>query len=600
MPDVLTKSEREALRRFQGKVTVCPPRTHSDMEQGWQFGKSRGLGPWNGAELKSRDWDPDADPPPVKASEFTPSVVPAPAPRARKRGPHLNVARDAVIRRMVAEDATAEAIAAETGLALGSVMPALKRLGLFETYRARHPARSGKACPQRDAEIARLARAGAAHAEISREVGITEQSVRKAISRLGLQEEWRAARPKPARRRRSSSLRAVYEQLAAEELTQREMAERLGITPSSVCSNLKRFGLQARPSGAKGFKVDPDRDARIVDAALEALSTSQIAKKVGMSVSGVGPALKRLGVYDDWKAARAGAPRAKPARKAKTPASVSEPNPGDTVAVRKQRRAGRRVAQVQDRRRFKQVPVPMGDAKFNLAEDHGAVTAAEPLYPNRVLHPDDPATAEDSIFKDGCHNSKIGGDVLVGRLKGARIFTLTLAERTTCPRTCVHWRSCYGNADPHARRWLPGPALEARIDREIAALCARHDQVLVRLHYLGDFYSADYVDLWAQLLTDHENLSAFGFTAHHPATELGALINAWRVEFGYRFAIRHSNLTGKWGSFTIDFPTARRRIGDAVVCPEQRDAMSGGHKLRHCGNCGLCWQADVPVAFVEH
>ena len=48
----------------------------------------------------------------------------------------------------------------------------------------------------------------------------------------------------------------------------------------------------------------------------------------------------------------------------------------------------------------------------------------------------------ENVLKCGRNNSKIGGDVLVGRLRGARIFTLTLEERATCPRSCAMWRAC--------------------------------------------------------------------------------------------------------------------------------------------------------------
>jgi hypothetical protein len=44
----------------------------------------------------------------------------------------------------------------------------------------------------------------------------------------------------------------------------------------------------------------------------------------------------------------------------------------------------------------------------------------------------------------------------------------------------------------------------------------------------------------------------------------------------------------------------RKTIGDAVVCPEQRDAMEGDARSVHCGSCGVCWSTEAPVAFVEH
>ena len=49
----------------------------------------------------------------------------------------------------------------------------------------------------------------------------------------------------------------------------------------------------------------------------------------------------------------------------------------------------------------------------------------------------------------------------------------------------------------------------------------------------------------------------------------------------------------------------RAMIGDAVICPEQRDAMKGFVNFTHCGSCGLCWKSDPksfgrPIVFYEH
>lgn len=267
-----------------------------------------------------------------------------------------------------------------------------------------------------------------------------------------------------------------------------------------------------------------------------------------------------------------------------------------TASERKANSAAKKVAEVaaiRDRRRFKHSPVPTGEIKKLVPAD-----AKGTIYP-RTVRSFGPDTTE-TIFKDGAHNSKIGGDVLVGPLKGARIITLSLEERATCPRSCTYWQTCYGNAMGQARRWEYCPELMAGIEAEIAALCAGHSKVLVRLHVLGDFPDAGYVDLWAWLLSQHENLHCFGFTAHKPDSEIGAYIALTRQAAQGRFSIRHSGMTGTWGSFTVDFPTEKNMLGDAPVCPEQRDAMNGAGRGIHCGSCGLCWKGSAPIAFVEH
>lgn len=254
-------------------------------------------------------------------------------------------------------------------------------------------------------------------------------------------------------------------------------------------------------------------------------------------------------------------------------------------------RAKRGVQIVRDRRRFKTVPVPTGTATRTTSKDMTGT-----VFPRKVsgILPDV------DVLKDGFSNSKIGGDVLVGYLKGAHIRTLTLEERATCPKTCQLWQTCYGNSMQWSRRWKHGPALEGRLREEVAALTAKHDQVLIRLHVLGDFYSTDYVMMWRMLLIKHPNLNLFGFTAWDTDTDIGGAVGELRTNFGRRASIRTSGKTGQWGSFTIDFPTDRKMIGDAIVCPEQRDAMNGTGRETHCGSCTACWACSAPIVFVEH
>lgn len=263
----------------------------------------------------------------------------------------------------------------------------------------------------------------------------------------------------------------------------------------------------------------------------------------------------------------------------------------ETIDQKKARRAvvaREKVVKIRDRRRFKLTPIPTGEGGVVASAD-----ATGTIFPSRVFD-----VADESVLKDGAHNSKIGGDVLVGRLKGAKVFTLTLEERATCPRSCDLWSSCYGNSMPHSRRWRHGPAFEAKLAEEVAALCAQHETVLIRLHVLGDFYSEDYVRLWGEMLFQHPNLHVFGFTAWGPFTAIGARIVGLR--HSGRFSIRNSGHCGEWGSFTIDFPTEKPRLGDAVVCPEQRAAMNGTGKADHCGACGLCWAGNAAIVFIMH
>lgn len=263
----------------------------------------------------------------------------------------------------------------------------------------------------------------------------------------------------------------------------------------------------------------------------------------------------------------------------------------DAMKVRLALKGRNRVIGIRDRRRFKHINVPSGEAaKLAPLGITGTIHSTKVLVP-AIL---------DNVLKDGAYSSKIGGDVLSGWLKGAKVYTLTLEERATCPKECTLWLECYGNSMQYATRWKAGEALEFKIREEVATLCRGPQKVLIRLHVLGDFYSRGYALMWAGLVAMYPNLNLFGFTAHTPDSDIGQVLAGLRNTYGRRVSIRHSGMTGKWGSFTIDFPTEKKMLGDAIVCLEQRDAMDGTDQKRHCGNCGVCWSTDNAIVFVEH
>jgi hypothetical protein len=229
-----------------------------------------------------------------------------------------------------------------------------------------------------------------------------------------------------------------------------------------------------------------------------------------------------------------------------------------------------------------------------LRHDHPAVVAGRTIYPSTVYAPTRDANGL-WVLKSAANNGKIGGEILKGRWRGLPAYTLTLEERATCPTTCRHWRSCYGNKMHWAQRWQAGPDLEWRLEREVALLdCDHPDGFAVRLHELGDFYSVEYVELWGKLLERHPGLHIWGYTAHLDgpiAAALGTLIE----RYGDRFAMRFSNAPFPFPyPTTITVETAAKKPADAILCPEQVG------KTESCSTCGLCWQTDKRIAFIQH
>lgn len=202
-------------------------------------------------------------------------------------------------------------------------------------------------------------------------------------------------------------------------------------------------------------------------------------------------------------------------------------------------------------------------------------------------------------------NIKLGKKVTKGKLKGFRIYTVTLEERKTCPISCAHWKDCYGNNMPFATRYAANADLIQRMETELAELQRKNPKgFLVRLHILGDFFSVAYVNNWKTWLDQFPALHVYGYTANQPDAidskerAIGQAVLELRESNPVRFAVRFS------GNFTQDNMTALS--GDdpraakmllayaAFVCPVQTDKTSS------CGTCGLCWTALKPVIFLTH
>lgn len=424
---------------------------------------------------------------------------------------------------------------------------------------------------ERRERVAALARAGRTGQQIADELGIPLQMVYRDCQVVGVSLSREAA----ARHRHSPDVQAMREKIRAAfdgERTAEEIGRIVGAPRRTVWDHLDALGLKAPPAkpGPPPDAAIEARRAKIPGLIDEGLSGPEIAERLGITRATLGNDCKVLGVTI-------------PRRRRKNTGT-------DRAAGRKASTAERARSKVRDRRRFKTTPVPTGEAFKQAPAD-----ATGTMFPSRVQD-----VGEAAVLKDGAMNSKIGGDVLVGRLEGAKIVTLTLEERATCPRSCDLWSRCYGNGMQYSVRWRHGPELIEKLAEEIADLCAEYERVLVRLHVLGDFWSVEYVQAWEALLDAHTKLHVFGFTAWGADTEIGREVAAVRAANPDRFMIRHSGRCAPWGSFTIDFPTERKQLGDAIVCPEQRAAMNGTDEGRHCGSCGVCWASDRPIVFVEH
>ena len=226
-----------------------------------------------------------------------------------------------------------------------------------------------------------------------------------------------------------------------------------------------------------------------------------------------------------------------------------------------------------------------------------------PIYIKSLKDPplEAPKSTGLRVLKSASSNTKLGGNtnrIVKGpkEFRGKPLYSLTLAERATCPMDCKQWDNCYGNNMPFAHRYLPNADLEYSIWLDLKELERKHPEgFAIRLHILGDFYSRGYVNFWRKKLHEFQNMVIYGYTHRKAGTEIGDAVAKMSKDFGTRVSILRSD-----GLADDDLPLAITvKSGDTpdpniVVCPEQTG------KTRSCLDCGLCFNGRTSVQFLEH
>ena len=195
-------------------------------------------------------------------------------------------------------------------------------------------------------------------------------------------------------------------------------------------------------------------------------------------------------------------------------------------------------------------------------------------------------------------NKKLGKKVLKGKYKDYKFVTLTLVERETCPKDCIHWDDCYGNNMPFAHRFSAEDQnlLQKRIYEDL--LNSSNQLLLIRLHILGDFFNVKYVKFWSIMLNTFKNIAIYGYTANNINSKIALsrdiakeIIKLNRSEDSH---IRFINdLTNSFSANSYD--VVKPVKGESILCPVQED------KTANCGTCGLCWnQKNQSIIFKTH
>lgn len=261
---------------------------------------------------------------------------------------------------------------------------------------------------------------------------------------------------------------------------------------------------------------------------------------------------------------------------------------------------GKSIGQIRGQSIKRQLSRPANGQAFAIRPRHPAALFGGTVFPRTVRK----AEEAHRLLVPGRDQRKLGGRVeRPGAWHGFPIFSLTLEERATCPRSCHHWLTCYGNAMQWAARIDPlDPGFLSALDAELATLQRRHrGGFVVRLHILGDFFSQVYVRAWESWLSRYPALRVFGYTARGPDDPIGAMVLDLAARRWDRFAVRLSAETPAPGrAITTDNPHPPKREG-VFTCPAETIHPDGTKKTKGCNTCGLCWRApDKAVQFILH
>ena len=237
-------------------------------------------------------------------------------------------------------------------------------------------------------------------------------------------------------------------------------------------------------------------------------------------------------------------------------------------------------------------------SKAALKPGHAALYEARTIFPKSVTVP----RPGEPVLISGHNNGKLGAVVTRGAWTGMPMFHLSLEERATCPRSCVQWDTCYGNAMPFAKRRAYGPELMKALQSNLARLNGEYPNgFVVRLHVLGDFPTIAYVEAWMHWLVKFRGLRIWGYTAHPTDSRIGLLIRNMNATSKGRCAIRFSvtpEAPAGLGEATVIWRQPEGPwVREGLVCPLQLG------KTRTCGTCGLCWSPNAAhhrIVFVGH
>ena len=237
----------------------------------------------------------------------------------------------------------------------------------------------------------------------------------------------------------------------------------------------------------------------------------------------------------------------------------------------------------------------MKDKAMELNTNHKAIVNATTLYNASKFTIRDVSNYKHKVLKAST-NIKLGKKVTKGKLKGMKMYTLTLIERETCTDECEHYTDCFGNNMHVAHRFEVNDAFMLRLESDIhATAVANPNGFLVRLHILGDFKSVEYTLFWERMMIHYPNLHVYGYSRNHidskysHVRDIAKELIRLRNKYQNRWAVRFSNKLDQ------EYSANSRDITDkGITCLAQVKTDVS------CSDCTLCWSSKKAIGFITH
>ena len=227
-----------------------------------------------------------------------------------------------------------------------------------------------------------------------------------------------------------------------------------------------------------------------------------------------------------------------------------------------------------------------------LAYDFDVPYEGEAIVETALLNFLDLKSFDDGVMSNG--NVKLDPRVLIFNLPPVKSCPNSASCRASCyaipfyrqyPNVWERYDSNF-NLAKNDRKWLA-----YQISKQIQAKKkTRAGLVAVRVHSSGDFFSQEYLDMWADITEKHPDVNFYAYT------KSDKILDFRRLDAAPNFNVIRSFIDGRFRNYGDPKYVAKVKaaVPDAFICPAIHN------REVHCGaQCNYCIQGSKPLFYIH-